>query len=150
MPIFIRVEVNRPLCRLLLALAFAAGVAGCGPRVVEKEGGDQGGENLLTLSRMYMRAQEKNNRPPRSADDLKPVAAEFGDLERALVSPNDHQPYVIVWNVDLRNAANPYLVVAYEKTGVNGFRYVLTATGVNKLSQEEFIKAAFPPGHRPG
>ena len=72
-------KTNRPARPLVLALAFAAAVTGCGPRIVEKEGGDRGGENLLALSRVYMRAQEKNNRPPRSVEDLKPVAAEFGD-----------------------------------------------------------------------
>src|SRR4051812_1679691 len=94
-------------------MALAAGLtvlAGCGPRVVEKETTDHGGDNLFALSRAYTAAQQKLGRPPRGAEDLKSVAAEFGNLDSLLVSPNDHQPYVIAWGVDLGNAPDPELV----------------------------------------
>ena len=43
-------------------------------------------------------------------------------------------------------------VVAYEKQGVNGRRYVLTAPfrKVEVLSDQEFRQASFPPGYSPG
>ena len=94
----------------------------------------------------------------RAVDDLKSVAKEFGDVDMLLKSPIDGQPYVIVWGVDLGNAANPTMVVAHEKIGAGGVRYVMTPTGVRKLTDVEFargisarIQAARPvmPIHRP-
>jgi hypothetical protein len=135
---------------LALAIAGVAGLAGCGPRVVVKETSDHGGDNLFALSRAYTAAQQKLGRPPRGVEDLKAVAKDSGDLDRLLVSPNDGQPYVIAWGVDLNNAPNPTMVVAHEKVGAGGVRYVMTPTGVMKLTDQEFARAQFPPGHTPG
>jgi hypothetical protein len=133
---------------VITALAML-GLVGCGQRVIERETSDHGGDQLVTLSRMYTAAQRSLGRPPRGIDDLKTVAKEFGDLERLLTSPNDGQPYAIVWGVDLGNAPNPTMVVAHEKLGVGGVRYVMTPTGVMKLTDQEFDRASFPPGYKP-
>jgi hypothetical protein len=98
---------------------------------------------------MYAAAQRSLGRPPRGIEDLKAVAKEYGDLDRLLKSPNDGQPYAIVWGVDLGNAPNPTMVVAHEKVGSGGIRYVMTPTGIMKLTDQEFAHAAFPPSYRP-
>src|SRR5262249_53227668 len=99
--------------------AFVLGVvgvalAGCGPRVVEKETTDHGGDNLFALSRIYSAAQRTLGRPPRNAEELRPFAKDVGDLDQLLVSPNDQQPYLIAWGTDLNSSPDPLTVVAYE------------------------------------
>ena len=133
---------------VLLALGLLS-LAGCGPRVIVRETSDHGGDYLVTLNRIYMAAQRNLGRPPRNVDDLRAAAKEFGDLDHLLISPNDGQPYAIVWGVDLGNAPNPTMVVAHEKVGASGVRYVMTPTGVRKLTDQEFAQAAFPPGYKP-
>jgi hypothetical protein len=133
---------------VLFALGLL-GVAGCGSRVIERVTSDHGGDQLVTLSRIYTAAHRSLGRPPRGVNDLKTVAKEFGDLDRLLKSPNDGQPYAIVWGVDLGNAPNPTMVVAHEKVGARGVRYVMTPTGVRTLTDAEFGRAEFPPGYKP-
>ena len=41
---------TRATLALALGLAAAAGLTGCGPGVVVKEGGDRGGDNLLATA----------------------------------------------------------------------------------------------------
>src|SRR5947208_2862404 len=108
---------------VLLALGLLS-LAGCGPRVIVRETSDHGGDHLVTLNRIYMAAQRNLGRPPRNVDDLRSAAKELGDLDHLLISPNDGQPYAIVWGVDLGNAPNPTMVVAHEKVGAGGVRYV--------------------------
>jgi hypothetical protein len=138
--------------RLLLSVAICAILpAGCGQQVVVKTGEVNPSDvNLGTLGRIYTRAQQQLGRPPRSVDELKPYAKEDGDLEKLLVSPNDSQPYVIVWGANILTSPEPYMIVVYERTGANGFRHVLTPTGTLMLSDANFAKATFPPGHKPG
>lgn len=124
-------------------------LVGCGPRVIVRETSDHGGDQLVTLSRVYTAAQRSLGRPPRGVDDLKAVAKEFGDLDQLLKSPNDGQPYAIVWGVDLANAPNPTMIVAHEKLGAGGVRYVMTPTGIMKVTDQEFARATFPPGYTP-
>jgi hypothetical protein len=135
--------------RSSVLLALLLSLTGCAPRVVVRETSDHGGDQLVTLTRVYTAAQRSLGRPPRGVDDLKAVAKEFGDLDTLLKSPNDGQPYAIAWGVDLGNAPNPTMVVAHEKIGAGGVRYVMTPTGVRKLTEEAFARAEFPPGYKP-
>jgi hypothetical protein len=130
--------------------ATAALVTGCGPAVVIRDGTvDPTDVNLATLGRLYARAQQQLGRPPKNVDELKPYAKDSGDLGQILVSANDGQPFVIAWGASVVGAANQETVIAYERTGANGFRHVLTPTGTQMLTAEEFAKATFPPGHKP-
>src|SRR5207247_3067413 len=94
--------------------------ARCGTRVIVRETSDHVGDNLVTLNRIYMAAQRNLGRPARNVEDLRAAAKEYGDLDHLLISPNDGQPYAIVWGVDLGNAPNPTMVVAHEKVGAGG------------------------------
>ncbi len=103
----------------------------------------------------YMRFSADQKRPPRNAEELKPFLAEFGNADDILRSPRDGQPFVVCWGVDMRQApaseGKPMPVVMYEKQGVDGRRYVLTAPfrKVEVLSDQEFRQASFPPGYSP-
>ncbi|HEY1376205.1 MAG TPA: hypothetical protein VGF55_05395 [Gemmataceae bacterium] len=134
----------------LLGLAVCAALTiGCGQQVGKSGEVNPSDVSLNTISRIYTRAQQQLGRPPRGADELRPYAKDEGDLDKLLVSPNDNQPYVVVWGANMLTPADYYMVVVYERTGANGFRHVLTPTGTLMLSDADFAKATFPLGHKP-
>jgi hypothetical protein len=68
--------------------------------------------------------------------------------EEALVSPRDNQPIVIIMGANDNDGASS--ILAYEKTGAEGTRWVVTMGGeAKKLPNEEFSKATFAKGHKP-
>ena len=96
-------------------------------------------------------------RPTQKRDDLLVVLqGEAGQPSPAdiLKSPNDGEEYVIVWGVNFRELGikrgNVDVVIAYEKRGREGKRYVLKPpTQVIEMTDTEFKAASFPPGHTP-
>jgi hypothetical protein len=86
--------------------------------------------------------------PPADVGDLWPFLQENGDPDQLIVSPDDGQRYVILWGVDVRTV-DPEAVLAYERLGSGGMRYVLTATTVKRLSGGELDRAEFPAGFGP-
>jgi hypothetical protein len=99
-------------------------------------------EAILQVGEAYRHAYTALKRPPASAKDLKPYLTKFGDPDKALISPNDGQPYEITWGVvpnrpPRSSKVNPFLVC--EKSGKNGKRYVLDFMfRVRCLTEEEF------------
>jgi hypothetical protein len=135
----------------LLGGALATLLCGCGPSTVVKTGDvNPSDTNLATIGRLYAQAEQKLGRPPRTADELKPFLPAGGELAPLLVSPNDNQPYVIVWGAKLISTPDQSVILAYERTGANGYRRVLTPAGTQMLTAEAFAKSTFPPGHVPG
>jgi hypothetical protein len=133
-----------------LILACALLVSGCGtPTDAKLNEVLPSDTNLATIGRLYSQAQQQLGRPPGNAADLKPFIATQGELDALLVSPNDHEPYVIVWGTNLLSTPNPSIVVAYEQTGAKGLRHVLTPTGTRIMDEAELAKAEFPAGHKP-
>ena len=109
-------------------------------------------KNLMSILRAYGSFCASQQRPPESAEDLKPALAKQGNADDVLRSPRDGQPLVICWGVDLLKPAdwaNSTPVLAYEKQGADGQRYVLTTRYVKLMRDEEFRQASFPPGHTP-
>ena len=92
----------------------------------------------------------KLGRPPANADELKPFLPAGSDINQLLTSPNDGQPYVVVWGTKLSSTPDQYLIVAYERVGSNGYRVVLCPAGTRTLAEADFAKSTFPPGHKPG
>ncbi len=136
-----------------LGVVLALPLVGCSSGPVQVEG-DTGGANLGKVGIAYLRATEQLGRPPRNLDELKPVLQrEFGDADGLLRSPNDGQPYVVIWGVDITRAVpgvTAPVVVAYERQGVGGKRYVLTVgVGIRSLTDQDFARAYFPNGHQP-
>ena len=118
---------------------------------------DKTQESLLHIGHAYSRYLDSAKRPPTSAEQLKPYLKEFGNPDELFRSTRDGEPFVICWGVDLSAppawaAPGSTPVIAYEKRGSEGQRYVLTTMGnAMLLTDADFSTASFPPGHkRPG
>jgi len=132
-----------------LACLVTIGLLGCSGGAHAPQTSDPG--PLNSLSAAYMRATSKLNRPPKDAEELKAHLASGETIDKLLTSPNDNQPYVILWGADPRSGMDlKPLVIAYEKEGKGGVRFVFTAMGVSLMGSEEFKEANFPQGHKPG
>lgn len=105
---------------------------------------------LNELSRVYLAATVGLDRAPTSPQELQPYLPPGKTVDELLTSSNDRQPYVVAWGADPRSGMDlKPLVIAYEKQGSNGSRFVFTAMGVMLMSNEDFKEARFPAGHTP-
>jgi hypothetical protein len=143
----------RSLWRCFPILLAALSLAGCFSRKVVNRPTTPTEDRLYKIGKAYQRASSRLNRAPVDFEELQPDL-EPGDSEDLLRSPNDGEPFVILWGVDYRtlppNPKSPHTVAAYEQRGTNGKRYVLRfPLEVAHLSNEELGKAVFPPGHSP-
>jgi hypothetical protein len=111
-------------------------------------------DKLIKIGKAYRFFLEKQHKPPQSWADLKPILAASENADEPWRSPRDGQPLVICWGVDLSKKpdwAKSTPVLAYEKQGTAGSRFVLTtARSVELLADKEFQEASFPPGQVPG
>ena len=65
-------------------------------------------------------------------------------------SARDGQPFVILWGADPQTGMDlKPLVIAYEKNGSGGNRFVYTAMGVMQMTDEELCPGRIPPGQKP-
>ncbi len=124
-------------------------LAGCSP---EGKPADPSDTNLQQIYEAYVQfIQESDGRPPRSEKQLRKYLNEEGDLDAIFRSPHDSEPYVIFWGApvdeededgDDEGEKPPAKILAHEKTGSDGGRFVLLTDGsVLKMSQEEFDRA---------
>jgi hypothetical protein len=139
------------LIRILMCLFIALAVvpfAGCDSGTEVPPPTDT---NMLRgIIRVYSIASRDLGRPPKSIDELKAVyAAADPDPGRFFRSTRDGQEFVIVWGLNLNNSPGD-MVVAHERTGVDGKRLVVTAgSEIKEVSEEEFDKLRFPKDHKP-
>lgn len=128
------------------ALGCSRGGAASGPM-------DPTWERLLTIGRAYRQFNTANKKPPKQPADLLPILKTLGVGEETFSSLRDGQPFVVGWGVDLTvppKWATSRPVLAYEKQGEQGKRYVLTTlANVELLTPEQFTQSSFPPGHAP-
>jgi hypothetical protein len=142
------------MAAFFFALGLVALAASCSnaPVVVDKPL-DATHEKLNKIRMAYSKFQATRNRAPQGPDDIRPLLAESGNADDLLRSARDGQPFVVCWGVDLTQPptwAKSTAILAYEKQGVEGKRYVLTfARSVELMSDKEFSEASFPPGHKP-
>jgi hypothetical protein len=155
-------------------VAFALAFTGCGKPTAAPE--DPTEKNLRLAVMAYQQFVNKNQQAPRSAGDLAPFLQDMGAKpDTTLRSGRDHEPFVILWNVDefpaiiLKKAEKEkkdkkekdkekslatrvkHCVLAYEKSGSDGYRYVGFSNGyVAEMSEEDLAKAAFPANHKFG
>ena len=138
----------RPWARRIWLVALAGLLAaGCTPAEIRAQKPmDPAMERLLAVSFAYGQFHQAKGREPRGPDDLRGLLA-----ADALVSPRDGEPFVILWGAEFmpplgQDARRP--ILAYEKRGRDGSRYVLTALGyVELLTDDELRSSIFPPGH---
>ena len=127
-----------------LLAAFLTGCSSAPPPLIPRESAD----NLGMILAAYTEAFQKLQRPPNSMSELKPFLQKLGAPDTVLVSPHDGQPYEIHWGVDPLESVSgsdptvpqsPF--IAYDRTGVDGIRYVATGMGVFRMSDQEFEQA---------
>lgn len=143
-----------PASRRRCYLGFALLLAGCssGTYVVPLSSAEK---NLGNIAMAYADFHEKYGRGPKDAEELKPFLSSFGKPEELLVSPNDGQPFVIVWNADPTRGRplmphNLWPILAYEKQGKGGKRAVADLRGATKLlGADDFAQLTFAGKHKP-
>ncbi|HEY7429015.1 MAG TPA: hypothetical protein VH682_32590 [Gemmataceae bacterium] len=103
---------------------------------------------ILNVGLAYREASRALRRGPDSAKELKPYLKKYGDPDQLLISPNDGQPYHLVWGLvpsqpSKNTQANRFL--AYEQSGRDGKRYALDfMLKVYHLTDEEFNRLRGP------
>ena len=102
--------------------------------------------NLRKIVQAYDAAEYKLRRAPRNEEELKRFFAEAGatdDPDQYLRSPRDGQPYVVLYGTAL-DPDGRNTILAHEKNGVEGKRYVITLSrDVKLLTADEFARAEF-------
>ena len=123
---------------------------GCSPKAKNDPATTEVTENLRVLANAYLAATQKNNRPPKGPEELKPFLPRGVTDDKVYRSARDGEPFVVIWGADPRKGMDVKpMVIAYEKTGKGGERTVFTAMGVMTMTNDNFTKANFPPGHKP-
>ena len=133
---------------LLLGVLGLLGCSSGKPATTGPAAPETAEERLTAIGKAYLKAASRLGKPPRGAEDIKDDV-EGGFTPELLRSPNDNEPFVILWGVDLNKLpksgdAGP--ILAYEKRGKEGKRFVLRyPLAVAQLSEEEFSKAPMAP-----
>lgn len=130
---------------IAFVLGVAALVGGCNRPTIKEAA--KSSQNLILLQHAYSKAIQELKRPPDNAKELAPFLVEPGAIDEILRSPDDGEPYVVHWGVDPR--AGEAVVLAYEKNGKNGRRFVLWGHVVQRLNDEEFKTTRFPARYPP-
>lgn len=134
-----RTAIRRGLLALILL-----GLAGCSAQPPRTEDPDT--TNLRRIYQAFRLCEDFKRRGPRDVDELKHWLGQLGEPgtpEEFLISRRDGQPFVIHYGHAINPGAGD-VVLAHEKDGAGGRRYVLTLSGhVKPLSDAEFAKAQF-------
>jgi hypothetical protein len=137
--------MTRAAGRLALVAVIVWGPVGCSSRPTPRTE-DPDTTNLRRIYQAFRICEDFKHRGPRDADELKHWLGQLGEPgtpEEFLISRRDGQPFVIFYG----NAIDPQygdIVLAHEKDGADGRRYVLTLGGsVKPFSDAEFAKAQF-------
>ena len=109
--------------------------------------------NLRQISKAYWTHLGYHDVPPKP-ENLKQDVEGLHSLgmgspaDVAMISPRDQQPIVIIYGADNKTSGDE--ILAYEKVGADGTRWVVTMSqNIHELSNEEFAKARFAKGHKP-
>jgi hypothetical protein len=126
-------------------------VLGCGS-TTQQEPPTPTHQNLQAIGDAYVRATQSFNRPPTSLNELLPSLRQHGKTDQLLRSPNDNTPFEIVWGIELRMlkaTGNAVPIVAYERNGKDGLRYVLRGRSeVLHLSESALKGCTFPADYK--
>lgn len=148
---FLRLDIGCGLPFLMLTMLVAVGCGGGSPQTVPIQV-DPTRQQLERLGTAYLLTTARLNRPPAKLDELLPALKPLGPTEQTLRSLNDGQEFVIVWGVELRQMkaeGNNVPVVAFEKTGKQGQRYVLRGRDiVLQMGDAELRGSTFPAGYK--
>lgn len=104
-------------------------------------------KNLRLIGQTYNLFVQDKHRAPRNASELKDHFKQLiekpADPDKVLISPRDGESYVIYYGAPL-DADDGGTILAHEKKGAEGSRYVLTVEGIiGKKSDAEFAGSTF-------
>jgi hypothetical protein len=109
--------------------------------------------HLRQICKAYFMHINFHRRPP-NAQQLPAVMDDLHKLdmgapaEKALVSPRDKQPFVIIYGADVTEPSSS--ILAYEQQGADDGRWVVLMNAeIKLLSKDEFSKATFAHDHKP-
>lgn len=132
------------LCCVSLAIAGCSGSTQGPPQAA-------GRAALARVVEAYGKTQDHLKRPPRNLEELRPHLG--GSADELLRSPEDGEPYVILWDVDVRTPSltgSTLPLFIYERKGTNGRRFAADVMlGLPHLTEAEFRAASFARGHKP-
>ena len=90
--------------------------------------------------------------PPKTKADLLAIFKFCSHPKELLISPNDGQEFIIVYDVELKGlkvSGAQLPVVAFEKFGKDGKRYVLRGMNtIVQLTEAELKSSVFPEGYK--
>jgi len=136
---------------ILLALVFGLAGCGTGPNVIPLSKAEKA---LTNIALAYGEAHARLGHGPKNAEELKPFLKEFGNPDELLVSPNDGEPFVVIWGANPRGGPTEYKqmfpILAYENKGRGGKRALTDIRGRPlTIPSEDFSKLTFVGGYKP-
>jgi hypothetical protein len=124
--------------------------SGCGSKSTEPLSPTQ--QALQKIGAAYTRGSQRLNHPPANRDELLSVLQMMQMNADVLRSPNDGEEFVIVWGVELRNQKmkpDERPVIAFEKVGKDGKRFVLRGTGdIQEMTDSQLKGCTLPPDYK--
>lgn len=136
-----------------IAVVLLGAVAGCGGGGRSNQ--EQEASPLKPIAKFYGDyVNQHQGRPPRGEAEFKAFLKEsknaevlkaefkFTDIDKLLISPRDNKPYVIYYGkMSTSTGPGGAPVVAYEKEGSGGKRFVASALGaVEEVDEARFRK----------
>ncbi|MGI8978148.1 MAG: hypothetical protein ACR2FY_02870 [Pirellulaceae bacterium] len=142
----------------VITLALFCAVSGCGGRGRSNQ--QLEASPLKPLVKFYGDyVNQHQGRPPAGEAEFKAflkesknadwLKAEFkiADIDKLLISPRDNKPYVIYYGTKSKNIGpGGASVVAYEKEGLGGKRFVASALGAVEEVDEAAFRKMVPDG----
>jgi len=161
--IFTMVRSQRILITGFSFSLIGFGLSGCGSKPVSTI--TPATEQLRAIGIAYAKATIDMERPPTKKEELYPFFKKADDPDNSdnpkqeqnpadyFRSLSDGEEFVIDWGFDIRKIAisappKKMPVIAYEKKGVDGKRYILQVRYVSHVTDEELADLPFPKGFK--
>jgi hypothetical protein len=109
-------------------------------------------QDLCSIAQAYREAFTQTRKAPESFDDIRKYLISLGgNPDEMQVSPNDGQPYVVLWGCDpTKGGTGPvrgmWAVIAHEQSGKDGKRAIADMRGLaTTVTDQEFSQLKFIP-----
>jgi hypothetical protein len=141
--------MSRAICVVHLGITYLVTCSGCGSKTVVNEV-PQAYVSMRALSTAYVLTTDALDRGPKNMTELMPQLKKQGAAAEPLLASNGDE-FVIHWGVDYRKyfgKTGGMPVIAYEKSGKSGRRYVLRVRDIEQATDEELANFPFPAGFK--